>query len=121
MCDSDDFDSATDLRRGWVRARKQHRCYACREAIRPGDRYHEWVSKQEGELDTARHCARCYLLMEALWASGAEAVDWSLDCGVSYEEVFGPIPEHVARLAFMTPDEAQAAARKPDAPSTETA
>lgn len=117
MCDANDFDPVTDLRREWVKARKEHTCYACRETIRPGDRYHLWVSKFDGDLTVAHHCARCYLLMEALWSSGAESVEWGLDCGVSYEEAFGPIPDDVARLAFLTPDEAQAALR-PTPPET---
>ena len=46
--------------------------------------------------------------MEILHA-GAETVQWDLNCGASWDEEFGPVPDEVARLAFLTPDEAQAA------------
>ena len=92
----------------WVKARKWHRCFACRETIRGGDMHHVVSQKSDGEIGRYRHCARCWAIIEALWAAGAESVAWDLDCGETWEENFDDLPEHVAALAFETPDEAQA-------------
>jgi hypothetical protein len=107
MCDESD-DYAVELTREWRRARKEHRCYACRETIRKADRYHVTAHIFEGRLETFKHCARCYTILEALWSAGAEAVDLGLDCGETWEDNFDECPPEVARLAFMTRDEAQA-------------
>lgn len=105
MCD--DWTDAQDLGREWRTARKEHRCYACRESIRPGDRYHISAIVQDGSAESFKHCARCWAICEALWAEGAGIIDFGLNCGEEWEDNFGELPESVAALAFLTPDEAQ--------------
>lgn len=106
MCDDYESPEAT-LQDGWVSARKPHRCYACRETIRVGDRHHVVVQIYDGKPDRFRHCARCYAIMDAILDAGAESVQWDLNCGERWEENFGELPDEVAALAFITPDEAQ--------------
>ena len=93
------------------RARVAHKCDACGEAIRRGDRYSYTFSVFEGEPDTVKRCARCEMMYRALVPIQPEdtACDPELKCGHTWEDNFdGPPPDDVARLAFVTPDEAQA-------------
>ena len=109
MCD-DDFGSPTELQRRWKFAKNGQKCFACLEVIRPGDRYHLIVQNYEGDLAHFKHCARCWAMCEAIMER-AESVRWDLNCGTSWQEAFGQEPpDEVARLAFLTPDEAQAMA-----------
>jgi hypothetical protein len=110
MCDSD-FDNPIDMQSRWRFARKAHVCFACKETIRSGDRYHVSVQLYESEIQHFKHCARCWMLCEAILEAGAESVQWDLHCDETWEGRFGPIPDNVAVLAFMTPDEAQAEAK----------
>lgn len=107
MC-YDDGDYAPTLTDEYRKARKEHRCIACHEAIPPGHRYHVTVQVFEGDLEEYKHCARCWVLaMEILHMNGT--VQWDLNCGTSWQEAAGEDPpESVARLAFLTPEEAQA-------------
>lgn len=110
MCDDDSFMDSLDhdFGGGWVSARKAHRCEACGEQISAGHRYHRGVQKYEGQMNTFRHCARCWALVECILAAGASSVQWDLRCGVSWQEAFEKEPpDEVAALAFMTQDEAQ--------------
>ena len=105
MCDSDDY--ATPIVSAWRKARKEHRCFACREAIRAGDRYHYTAESSEG-FAQFKHCARCWAMLGAILEAGAESAQYDLHCGTSWQEAFdAEPPEDVARLAFMTPEEAQ--------------
>ena len=91
----------------WRRARKEHRCYACHETVRVGDRYHVNAGRWDGKVEDIKHCARCWTMGEEI---GAMAGCWQYDlaCGVSWQDAFEEEPPpHVARLAFLTPDEAQ--------------
>lgn len=109
MCDEWESDQTLFSQRQ-VRARKEHACYACGETIRPGDRYLRTAQKDDGVFYDFHHCLRCSAIMDALIEAGADSVQYNLNCGTRYEDAFGPIPDSVARLAFMTPDEAQAIA-----------
>ena len=110
VCENDDY--APLLRDSWHRARKEHRCFACREMIRVGDRYHSVAQVTDGEFDVYKHRARCWAMCNAILEAGAEAVQWDLHCGESWEDAFGgPPPDDVARLAFLSPDEGQEIAR----------
>ena len=91
----------------YPRARQPHRCVACHETIRPRDVYVRTFVVCEGEPSVWQHCLRCNALLRALSDVGAEDVDIRLNCGHTWEEQFGPCPESVARLAFLTADEAQ--------------
>lgn len=108
MCDGD-YDDSVEIRRGWQRARLSHQCFACRETIRIGDRYHVTHQRYDGALESYKHCARCWQICEALWANGAEAIDFGLNCGETWEDAMGALPAAIAALAFLTPDEAQQA------------
>ena len=112
MCDSDDYNEPIVIE--WRKARKEHKCVACGETIRAGDRYH-FVSQKDDTFGTFKHCARCWTLGEAILEAGADSWQYDLNCGVSWQEAFGQEPpDEVARLAFMTREEAQATiARKP--------
>jgi hypothetical protein len=105
MC-YDEGEEGFDLQSRWQRARQEHKCFACREVIRPGDRYHLSVQKYD-DIRHFKHCARCWGIVEALLRAGADSVQWDLNCGTAFEEAFGPLPDDVATLAFLTRDEAQ--------------
>ena len=101
------------------RARKEHRCAACRRTIRVGDRYiyHSWVVRGEG-FSAVKRCARCQFIFRTLVKLHAEESigSWSptfvapaLDCGDSFFDTFDREPPlELQRVAFMTDDEAQA-------------
>jgi len=111
MCYDDDGPEV-ELANEFRKARKPHRCYACREEIPAGHRYHVVVQIYDGDVTEFKHCARCWALaMEIMHMNGY--VQWDLNCGISWREAAGEDPpESVARLAFMTPDEAQALAAR---------
>lgn len=98
-----------------VRARKEHKCCACHETIRTGDKYEYFFLVYEKEPDWFKRCLRCKAIYDELVSRALqrgyydEWVDFSLNCGHSWEDVQpDPVPDHVARLAFLTPDEIQA-------------
>lgn len=99
-----DGDPNTVERHECRRARKAYECFACREPIAIGHRYHVTACLDDGRWYTVRHCLRCYLILEALWLYDGGPVQWDLNCGETWEEP----PEAVAALAFLTPAEAQA-------------
>ncbi len=98
-----------------VCARKEHKCCACHETIRVGDKYEYFFLVYEGDPDYFKRCLRCKAIYDELvsrlntrGADWEEWVDFSLNCGHSWEEVQDePCPDHIARLAFLTPDEIQ--------------
>lgn len=92
MCDYD--GNAKVVTETVRKAAKQHRCYGCDEAIRPGDRY-QYTSGIWEEPDSFKHCLRCAAMLDAL-PNGAI---YSLDCGETWIEP----PEHIAALAFWLP------------------
>jgi hypothetical protein len=110
MCDYDYEPAALDVRR-WMTARQVHQCCACHEPIRKADRYHLTVCVQErGDRPSRwKHCARCWMICEALWvANGGEGIDFELNCGEDWEFE----EDEPAELAFMTADDAQKALRE---------
>ena len=110
-------DGANDVQRTkQQRARKEHRCKACRETIRVGDVYASEFIVYDGESSTTKRCLRCDTMLSAIQSrmtdagidSWEEGVDPALNCGHTWDENFQeePPPE-VARLAFISRDEAQ--------------
>lgn len=103
MCDAS--REMRKLESRWSRARKPHTCRACAEAIEVGDTYHvttllnESGCRYDRYVETVKHCARCYSMIEALWRRGVKVVAFGLDCG----EVWESPPEEVAALAFWRP------------------
>lgn len=105
MCDV--YDSNPPIAEEWRKAKKEHKCYACREIIRIGDRYH-FIAQKDDEFFTVKHCARCWTMGEAILEAGSDSWQYDLACGVSWQEAFGQEPpDEIARLAFITPGEAQ--------------
>ena len=107
MCGGDWDEVATVQASEWRRARKAHDCCSCKEGIRPGELYHYTSQLFDGSWDSWKHCARCYAICKALWDSGAETIEYELNCGEIWEDP----PPAVARLAFLTRTEAQELAR----------
>lgn len=94
------------------RARKSHRCDACKEEIRVGDRYARVFVLDTDGAETVKRCLRCQTIHEHLreMDPGETWPAERLDCGEDYEEHWGGTPpDEIQRLAFMSPDEAQAA------------
>lgn len=103
-------------------ARKEHRCSACRETIRVGDRYHYTFYVNDGSPGRVKRCLRCeaiYRTLEAKFEDArarddgdvedGEMPDIRLDCGHTWQQRWREEPpEDVARLAFMSRDEIQA-------------
>lgn len=83
----------------WRRARIEHKCYACREKILPGQRYHYYSGIWDGRPEAYKHCTRCWTMLDALFERSSEPVDLRLNCG----EVWENPPPEVAELAFALP------------------
>jgi hypothetical protein len=103
-------DEAYDVYREQQRkAIKEHTCSACKEVIRKGDSY--WVITWifDGYAGGIKRCLRCQTLhvhlrkLDPGYMWPAE----QLDCGESYEDEWGSVPDEIIELAFITPDEAQ--------------
>ena len=94
-----------------IKARKQHACDACGEAILPGMQYQLESYVMDGEWHRTKRCARCETIYrhlqqrirdagEAGWQTTADR----LDCGMTYQDAWDEEPpEHIARLAFALP------------------
>jgi hypothetical protein len=98
-----------------ITARIAHTCDACREPIRSGHRYWRIFCLFDGTAETIKRCLRCqatHVHLRALCIESSEAMwpDERLACGLKYaEEWESEPPEHVAALALMTGEDAQAA------------
>lgn len=91
-------------------ARKAHTCDACGETIQPRHRYYSVAAVFQGEVESAKRCLRCQEIHVHLrtLAPGDMWPDEALNCGTDYEDEWGDLPDDVARLAFLSQDEAQA-------------
>jgi hypothetical protein len=92
------------------RARKDHKCDACDETIRPGDVYTRVFMLYDGEKSHVKRCARCqkiHLHLRGLGDSGEQLwPDEELDCGEEYTRHWGVAPpDDIAALAFALPGE----------------
>ena len=99
------------------KARKEHDCCACGRVIRPGQRYANVFTVYDGNAETFKRCGAC----EATWVHllslcerlNRETCDnlyprEDLGCGLKYQSEWGELPDEIARLAFMTDEEASA-------------
>ncbi len=110
MCDSSD---ASDVwRQDWRKARIEHVCTGCHETISPGHHYQSTASLFDGHWTTWKHCRRCDDLFTAIAdahrkTSGEYVVyiDPQFNCGESWVDNFGDLPDPVAALAFALPGE----------------
>ena len=110
MCEeADDFnDVQNSVRR---KARKEHVCCACSETIVVGHVYIRTFVLFDGNSDTYKHCLRCWAMLDAISEARkgeVVALAWKLNCGESWENTIGELPDDVAALAFMTQGDAQA-------------
>ena len=95
------------------RARKEHRCGACKEIIAPHDTYTVVSVVFDSKAQTIKRCARCQKLHEHLrdLNPGESWPAERLDCGETYESEWEcePPPE-IAALAFALPGDFKEAA-----------
>lgn len=95
-----------------VRARKTHKCCACREPIVPGHHYIRIGLVFDGSAESYKRCLRCQTIFEALVVELRGSDEWpdeDLNCGHEWSENLGkPVPDAIAALAFLSPAEVQA-------------
>jgi len=93
------------------KARKEHRCCACKETIERGHRYVYVTAVFEGTVDVYKRCVRCEHIFQLLVDKLAGRDEWpdeDLNCGhVWGEDHDGDPPPEVAALAFLSQSEAQ--------------
>jgi hypothetical protein len=120
-CDGGERVDVDNQRR--IRARKEHKCDACHEAIERGHLYVRHTLIFGGTVDATVRCLRCDAIYQELViihrAANADPnsdcyLEWpdlALNCGHEFKERWDrePPPE-LARLAFCTPAELQAEA-----------
>lgn len=111
MYEADETYAVYDERN--VKARKAHRCAACGEPIKPGQRYYRIGMVYDRIAESLKRCQRCQRIHEHLRSvsdrGNREWPDERLRCGHEYEELHGePPPDEIAALAFVLPDEMQA-------------
>jgi hypothetical protein len=113
------------------RARKEHRCDACKETVERGHIYVRHTVIWGGQVEETVRCLRCDAIYQHLCEIhrtnneanrrrarethfGDYDTDWpdiALNCGHEFKERWGrEPPEELARLAFLTPAEMQAEA-----------
>lgn len=100
------------------KARKEHRCSACRAVIRPGDYYASVFSLGQDGADTYKRCGSC----ERTWQHLKKLCEdhnnspegrgdnlfpmEDLSCGKDYEEEWGDLPDdEIAALPLLSADE----------------
>lgn len=93
------------------RARKEHVCCACNEVISSGHKYRvtRLVSDSPDQrFEFYKHCLRCAHMLDAIRKELPDAaIAWKLDCGEDWRDSIGDLPEEIAALAFLTPEESQ--------------
>lgn len=90
------------------KARKEHECCACKRRIMPREVYTRVALIWEGTVRPYKRCAGCQATHEHLRELCEGRDLWPeerLDCGKSYEDEWGELPQHIAALAFATPSE----------------
>jgi hypothetical protein len=105
MCD--EWLEGPDVWSSKVRkARKEHKCYACRETIPVGARYRYSSGLWDGSWGDCKHCDGCWHVLDVLMRRSREPVDLGLDCGETWESVFDdPPPDSVVEAIFARPGE----------------
>lgn len=116
MCREADY-YYTSMNEWDVRARKPHVCCACKEQISAGDVYRRSVvisDDRHHPFNHYKHCLRCATMLDAIRDERPhDAIAWKLDCGEDWFDTIGELPDEIAKLAFLTPAEAQAQLAKP--------
>lgn len=116
MCGEPDY-VYTSMTGMYRKARKDHTCYACADTIKKGYHYHyEFCTGGDDGPEYYKHCMRCWEMLSAIIKALPDgAIRWDLNCGLAWEDEIGELPPEVARLAFMTPDEAQQLVKRSEA------
>ncbi len=66
--DLDDY--CTLLSNKFVRARKEHRCYECRDVIKVGDEYFKEATVHDEQFIEYKTCEHCYSLRQVFFSDG---------------------------------------------------
>ena len=90
-CDCDPPACFTEV---WRRARKEHQCYECGDAIRPGDRYVHASGIWDGHPDSFKTCEPC-----SLWKAAYGAFARMSDGGFCECIQFGRLWEEIGEVA----------------------
>jgi len=105
MCDS--IEGYCDIyENSRIKARKPRKCDACDEVIAKSHFYHRETMLFDSQWENTNRCLRCEAIYQHLSIKMSKedmAPRPALDCG----EVYQDPPESIARLAFITADEAQ--------------
>jgi hypothetical protein len=97
-----------------ITARKDHECDACDATIAKGLTYWRIGILFDGRWEAVKRCERCQAVhvhlrvMSELHTEGELWPDERLNCGMVYEDEWGPMPDEAAALAFMGPGDVQA-------------
>jgi hypothetical protein len=91
-----------------VTARKEHPCSACVEAIPPRTSYWRVTWVFDGSAGGVKRCNRCQAIHKHLRKLCAARdydlwPDERLNCGLTYEDEWGDLPEEIEALAFALP------------------
>jgi hypothetical protein len=92
------------------RARKEHKCSACKETIERTHFYIEHFSLFDGDIDTLKRCIRCETIYQHLRdISDVDSPPMPrLDCGHKYRDCHSnPCPPEIEALAFALPKDFQ--------------
>ncbi len=88
------------------RARKPHVCDACLETVPARGAYTAvFLVHPDGRTEALKRCSRCQTIHEHL-RTLAPADMWPderLQCGMDYEEEWGPLPPEMVAAAFALP------------------
>lgn len=79
-CETGEGDPPEWMNTTQQRARKEYKCFECREPIKVGDLYARTVGKWDGEILTFRLCDYCHQLSRAHLSTGAEFAFGDLAC-----------------------------------------
>lgn len=94
-----------------VKARKAHECDCCDVGIRTDDYYWRIRKIYDGNVQSYKRCLRCqtmHVFLRGVVDLGEQWPDETLGCGHEFKDLHGVSPpSDIARLAFMTNDEAQ--------------
>lgn len=99
-----------------VKARKEHKCTACRAAIHPGDYYATVFACSPDGSDSYKRCGSCEVTWQHLKklcdednrrpeSDGCLYPMEDLGCGKRYEDEWGDIPDEIAALPLLSAEE----------------
>lgn len=96
-------DSYSAYCESFRKARKAHKCDACKCDIPCGGHYCYISYVWDGSAYSVKRCLACQATHEHLRKLGRAKGMWpdeKLNCGIAYEEEWGELPPEIAALAF---------------------